>query len=112
MTTKDSVVFLCIMMVVAVISAAYVFARGFKAKISTFNRLALETLMVFVNTIPPDLPTELSMCVSNSVRELRKKRIFSTEPYRILNAGRLDYVCFDKSGTLTQSNIKVLGVDD
>ena len=43
---------------------------------------------------------------------MRAKKVFSTEPYRILNAGRIKYVCFDKSGTLTQSDVKVLGVDD
>ncbi|KAH0571546.1 Cation-transporting ATPase [Spironucleus salmonicida] len=111
-TTKDSLVFLLIMFVVATISAVYCFIRGYQSKIATISKLSLETLMVLVNVIPPDLPTELSMCISNSIREIRKKKIFSTEPYRILNAGRLSYVCFDKSGTLTQSDIKVLGVDD
>lgn len=100
-TMKDSLIFLFIMFVVAVISAGYTFYRGFNHKICKLNTLVLESLMVFVAVIPPDLPTELSMCINNAIMEMRKKKIFSTEPYRILNAGRCKYICFDKSGTLT-----------
>jgi magnesium-transporting ATPase (P-type) len=53
------------------------------------------------------------MCIGNVIRMLRSQsKVFSTEPYRILNAGRVKFICFDKSGTLTQSNIKILGVDE
>ncbi|CAL6019613.1 Cation-transporting_ATPase [Hexamita inflata] len=111
-TTKDSIFFLFIMFVVAVFSGVYAFRRGFKNEVCQLNKLFLECLMIFVSVIPPDLPTELSLCIGNAIREMRGKKVFSTEPYRILNAGRIKYICFDKSGTLTQSNIKIIGVDD
>lgn len=57
--------------------------------------------MILTSVIPPDLPTELQLCIGNAIREMRQKKVFSTEPYRILNAGRVKYICFDKSGTLT-----------
>lgn len=112
-TTKDSVFFLFIMFIVATVSSVYAFHRGYKNKVCKITRLILETLMIFTSVIPPDLPSELSMCIGNAIRTLRNQsKVFSTEPYRILNAGRVKFICFDKSGTLTQSNIKVLGVDE
>lgn len=112
-TTKDSVFFLFIMFIVATVSSVYAFHRGYKNKVCRITRLILETLMIFTSVIPPDLPSELSMCIGNAIRTLRNQsKVFSTEPYRILNAGRVKFICFDKSGTLTQSNIKVLGVDE
>lgn len=90
------------MCVIAVISAVYTFIRGKENK--AFNKissLVLECLMIFVSIIPPDLPTELSLCIGSAIREMKTKKIFSSDPYRILNAGRVKFVCFDKSGTLT-----------
>lgn len=111
-TTKDSLIFLSTMFVVAVISAVYTFNRGFNNKICKLSKLFLECLMIFAAVIPPDLPTELSLCIGNAIREMRQRKVFSTDPYRILNAGRVKYMCFDKSGTLTQSSIRILGIDD
>lgn len=70
-TTKDSVVFLAIMCIVALFSSGYAFKRGYENNVSALNTLCLETLMIFVSVIPPDLPTELAMCIGNSIKDMR-----------------------------------------
>lgn len=70
-TTKDSVVFLIVMFMVAVVSSVYVFHRGYNNNVCKLNKLFLESLLILVAVIPPDLPTELSMCIANSIREMR-----------------------------------------
>lgn len=58
-TTKDSIMFLFIMFIVAVISAVYTFVRGYDGKVCKISKLFLECLMILTSVIPPDLPTEL-----------------------------------------------------
>lgn len=70
-TTKDSIVFLGILCVVALFSSGYIFKRGYENSVCALNKLCLETLMIFVSVIPPDLPTELAMCIGNSIKDMR-----------------------------------------
>ncbi|ESU39465.1 Calcium-transporting ATPase [Giardia duodenalis] len=108
-TTKDAVQFLVIMFVIACIASIYTFVRGYVTQICPLNRLILESLIVFVSVIPPELPMEVSMTVSASLQELRRLFIYCTEPFKIMNAGKLRICCFDKTGTLCDCEVKVVG---
>ena len=108
-TTKDAVQFFVIMFVIACIASAYTFLRGYKTQICPLNRLILESLIVFVSVIPPELPMEVSMTVSASLQELRRLFIYCTEPFKIMNAGKLRICCFDKTGTLCDCKVNIVG---
>ncbi len=55
--------------------------------------------------VPTELPMIMSMAVGSSLAYLKKKRIFCTEPHRILLAGKIDLCVFDKTGTLTKEEL-------
>lgn len=107
---RDSYIFLGIMAVIACVAAAHTFIRGYKTHISAISKLILESLIVFVSVIPPELPMEISMILSTSLQELRKVFIYCTEPIKVMNAGKLRICCFDKTGTLCSDEVELEGV--
>jgi cation-transporting ATPase 13A3/4/5 len=61
--------------------------------------------------VPPALPLVLTVGIVLSVSRLKKLRIFCIAPERVNFAGRLDTMCWDKTGTLTSSNLIYSGAD-
>jgi cation-transporting ATPase 13A1 len=66
--------------------------------------------MIVTSVVPPELPMELSLAVTNSLAALSRSMVFCTEPYRIAFAGKLDCLCFDKTGTLTKDRMLLKGL--
>ena len=61
--------------------------------------------------VPPALPLILSAGIGFSMSRLKKSRIFCINPQRINFAGRIDVMCWDKTGTLTESELRFSSVD-
>lgn len=61
--------------------------------------------------VPPALPLVLTVGIVLSVERLKKSKIFCISPERINFAGRIDTMCWDKTGTLTSPTLDFLGVD-
>eukprot|EP00767_Chilomastix_cuspidata_P007095 gnl/Chilomastix_cuspidata/766.p1 GENE.gnl/Chilomastix_cuspidata/766~~gnl/Chilomastix_cuspidata/766.p1 ORF type:complete len:1443 (+),score=563.17 gnl/Chilomastix_cuspidata/766:34-4362(+) len=108
--TKESLFFMLILMVFAVAGSLYTYVRGSAANVCPKPRLVLKCLLIFVSVIPPELPIELSLIVSTSMRLLKRRLVYCTEPFRIPLAGALRVCCFDKTGTLTEERMDVLGI--
>jgi cation-transporting P-type ATPase 13A2 len=53
---------------------------------------------LMTTAVPPGLPACLAVAVAVAVWRLRRAAIFVTAPHKIVQAGRIDTLCFDKTG--------------
>ena len=109
--TKDTYVFIFILLCCAVASAFMVFQEGWADPTRNRFRLLLHVIIIITSVVPPELPMELSLAVTNSVASLvRECQVFCTEVFRIPLAGQVSICCFDKTGTLTSDEMQLAGV--
>lgn len=68
------------------------------------------TLLDLVSTsIPPTLPTAMSVGIGFAIQRLSEIGIKCTLPQKILVGGQVETVCFEKTGTLTKKEVSVKG---
>lgn len=102
--------FIGVLIIFAIIASATVLREGLMDENRNKFRLALHCIMILTSVVPPELPMELSLAVTNSLATLSRGLVFCTEPFRIPYAGKLDILCFDKTGTLTMDKMVLKGV--
>jgi E1-E2 ATPase len=99
--TMDTFVFIFLLVLCAIGAAAYVLNEGWYDERRNRFRLILHVVIIVTSVVPPELPMELSLAVTNSVADLmRRCNVFCTEHFRIPWAGEVNVCCFDKTGTL------------
>ena len=108
--TVDTFIFILLLLCFAISSSSLVLRDGLKDDSRNRFKLLLHCIMIVTSVVPPELPMELSLAVTNSMKQLMMKSIFCTEPFRIPLGGKIDTCCFDKTGTLTSDEMVVLGV--
>jgi manganese-transporting P-type ATPase len=109
-TSFETVKFIAVLVVFATVASAVVLKEGLQDESRNTFKLILHCIMIITSVIPPELPMELSLAVTNSLNELSKSLVYCTEPFRIPYAGKLDVLCFDKTGTLTTDRMQLRGV--
>lgn len=62
------------------------------------GRIVVRFLDMITVAVPPALPACLTIAMVFSISRLRNIGIFVTGPHTITVAGRLDAICFDKTG--------------
>ncbi|KXS15518.1 hypothetical protein M427DRAFT_44373 [Gonapodya prolifera JEL478] len=81
----------------------------------TFSRplfsIILTSLDILTTAIPPALPIVLTVGTGMSLTRLRSNRVLCIDPDRINLAGRVDAACWDKTGTLTETGVRFVGLD-
>lgn len=108
--SSETFKFIGVLVVFAVVASAVVLHHGLGDENRNKFRLALHCIMILTSVVPPELPMELSLAVTNSLAALSRGLVFCTEPFRIPFAGKLDVLCFDKTGTLTKDQMILKGV--
>ena len=106
----ETVLFILFMVVFATLASSFVLFYGLQDETRNQFKLYLHCIMIITSVIPPELPMELSLSVTNSLAALAKVLVFCTEPFRIPIAGKLDTLCFDKTGTLTKDQMVLKGI--
>lgn len=106
----ETVYFIGVLVVFALVASAAVLIGGLQDENRNKFRLALHCVMIVTSVVPPELPMELSLAVTNSLATLSRGLVFCTEPFRIAYAGKLDVICFDKTGTITKDKMILRGV--
>jgi len=109
--TVDTFVFILLLIACAVAAAAYVLKEGWHDERRNRFRLLLHVVIIITSVVPPELPMELSLAVTNSVQALMHRcQVYCTEHFRIPWAGEVTVCCFDKTGTLTSDEMRLKGV--
>ena len=102
--------FIGVLIIFAVGASVLVLKNGLEDPSRNKFKLVLHCIMIITSVVPPELPMELSLAVTNSLAALQKNLVYCTEPFRIASAGKLDVLCFDKTGTLTKDKMYLKGV--
>jgi Mg2+-importing ATPase len=83
---------------------------------SILGRGILESLIfslaLAVGIIPEALPVVITVGLSNGALRLSRKKVVVKKLEAIEDMGNIDILCTDKTGTLTQNEIKVQGIVD
>lgn len=66
-------------------------------------------LDLFTICVPPALPAAMTCGVVFSMQRLKKECIFCISPTRVNVAGRVQTFVFDKTGTITEDSLSVMG---
>ncbi|RKO95377.1 hypothetical protein CAUPRSCDRAFT_9200, partial [Caulochytrium protostelioides] len=92
---QDSFRFIGVLFIIALI--------GFAASFYNFIRLHVPLTTILLRAadlitivVPPALPATMSIGVSFAIARLRKHAIFCTSPPRVIIAGKIQMMCFDK----------------
>lgn len=109
-TNAETFYFIVLLVLFASVASFAVLADGLNDVDKNKFRLALHCIMIITSVVPPELPMELSLSITNSLAALSHSLIFCTEPHRIPYAGKVDVICCDKTGTLTQDKMRLLGI--
>lgn len=109
--TLDTFVFIALLLVIAIVAACEVLRQGWFDERRNRFRLLLHVIMIVTSVVPPELPMELSLAVTNSVGALiHKAKVYCSEPFRIPLAGQVNVCCLDKTGTITSDKMRLRGV--
>ena len=77
-----------------------------------YVEIVLRSAGALVGMIPEGLILLVSVSLAVAAMKLAKKKVLVQELYCVETLARVDVLCFDKTGTITTSNMNVVEIDD
>ncbi|KAJ1455667.1 hypothetical protein M885DRAFT_463980 [Pelagophyceae sp. CCMP2097] len=108
--TRETLGALFVLLLFAIVSAAYVLKAGLAKGDRTTHELVLRCVIIVTSVVPRQLPMQMALAVNTALMALMKAGIMAVEPYRVPFAGRVEHCLFDKTGTLTTDKLVPVGV--
>jgi cation-transporting ATPase 13A2 len=105
---RDSMIFIACMSMLSLVG----FAACIKSLIDAYtptSDIVTGFLDLVTITVPPILPSCMTVGTLYAIGRLKKQKIFCISPPRINVAGRVSTMVFDKTGTLTEDCLQVYG---
>ena len=104
---EESVKFILVIAVLTIIGFFIVLPQ----LLETMNaqQIIFKFLDLVTIAIPPSLPAAMNVGISFALDRLKKKNIFCISPPRVIVGGRVNMVCLDKTGTITEDNMEFIG---
>ncbi len=90
----------------AVISAAIVLGLAFLREFPLHQSIIL-AISIMVAVFPEGLPASITIALSLAVERLAKNNVIIKRLSSVETLGNVDYICTDKTGTITQHNMTV-----
>lgn len=109
----NSEMFLSIKKIIKLISiclipiAILLFLRQLNMQEGTFQQAVVNTAAAIIGMIPSGLVLLISMVLAVSSIKLAKKNVLVQDLYCIENLSRVDVLCLDKTGTITEGSMHV-----
>lgn len=105
---SDGYKFVAIMAVLAVVGFLATVPLMIMAGTTTLN-LIDRSLDLLTICVPPALPAAMTCGVVFAIHRLKKQKIYCISPNRVNVAGRVTTFVFDKTGTITEDSLSVMG---
>ncbi|EAR98784.2 E1-E2 ATPase family protein (macronuclear) [Tetrahymena thermophila SB210] len=109
----DSLKFIAVLALISILGFFFslpFLIRGYQLDFIDLKDFILNSLDLITITVPPALPTCLSIGISFAISRLRKKQIYCISPPKVNISGKVTIMCFDKTGTLTEEGLDMYGV--
>ena len=88
----------------------FLFARQMYLKDNTFSQAVVSTVAALIGMIPEGLVLLTSTVLAVSVIRLSKRKVLVQDLYCIETLARVDTICLDKTGTITEGSMEVVDV--
>ena len=105
---SDSQKYILFMILLAIIGLCIIIPYLIKLGETNYI-IIIKCLDLITTTIPPSLPTCLGIGNTLIIGRLRKQRIICRNKYKVDIAGKINTICLDKTGTLTEENLEIYG---
>lgn len=102
----DAMKFVYVMAAIAVIEYIICIPSMMTTGIST-TEMIFRGLDLFTDTVPPSLPFCIGIGITFSIMRLKDKGIRCVSRERISDIGKVDLICLDKTGTLTEEELEI-----
>ena len=107
---KETCMQLLFLFCFALCAAGYVLKKGLEDPERPTYKVLLRCVLIITQVVPASLPMQMAFAVHTALMSLTKKGIFCTEPFRVPEAGKVEYCFFDKTGTLTSDHMLGTGL--